>query len=351
MPACGTQAHVYFPNCLEQFGHGHPGIPALKALVSLKLKDQFKFLFPHPIVQEAVITDLLKAGRKHVKKEPPDEFMIVQRDHSFGITRFFAPCPKGSLLPGNGNEPAIGYGDLMGIPSKIFDGVSKSVEGLLDEGAPVNAIKAIPEGIPFCRHREGLYGSGDDKISIRMVFFEPKEILSAELVTQYVDGNEKLSLCNAKLLIRGNSTSGDYAVHVDMVIQFLVPGMEHLNDAGLGAKILSVGAKFQKGFRTAFMKESVKQGLVGVKQRIQLMRQGKDYVVVRCVNDLRTAFVNPQFLFHGLTVGTVAVATGIVVDLKVSAVITAGNIVTELPGLTVQDRKGSFPLDPGLKMI
>jgi len=81
------------------------------------------------------------------------------------------------------------------------------------------------------------------------------------------------------------------------------------------------------------------------------MGQGKDYMVVRCVNDLRTAFVNPQFLFHGLTVGTVAVATGIVVDLKVSAVITAGNIVTELPGLTVQDRKGSFPLDPGLKMI
>ena len=23
MPACGTQAHVHFPNCLEQFGHGH----------------------------------------------------------------------------------------------------------------------------------------------------------------------------------------------------------------------------------------------------------------------------------------------------------------------------------------
>jgi hypothetical protein len=351
MPAYGTPAYIHFPNCLEKFGHGHPGILSFEALVSLKLKDQVKFLFPHPVVQEAVITDLLKAGRKHVKKKPPDEFKVVQRNHSFGIPRLFTPGHEGSLLPGYGDNPTVGYGNLMGIPAKIFDGVSKSVEGLLDEGTPVNAIKAISESVPFRRHRKGLHDFGDDKLSFCMVFIKLKEVLSAELVTQDVDGNEKFSLCNAKLLIRGNSSAGDDAVHVDVVIQFLIPGMEHLNDTGLGTKIFFVRAQFQKGLGAALVKQSVKLGLVSVKQRIQLMRQSKDNVIVRCVDDLRTAFVNPQFLFHGLTVGTVAVATGIVVDLKVSAVITAGNVVTELSGLTVQDRKGSFPLDVGLKMV
>lgn len=46
------------------------------------------------------------------------------------------------------------------------------------------------------------------------------------------------------LMISGNLSSGNNAVHMNMVIDFLVPGVEHLDDPGCCSEMLFICRKF-----------------------------------------------------------------------------------------------------------
>ena len=68
------------------------------------------------------------------------------------------------------------------------------------------------------------------------------------------------------------------------------------------------------------MEEPIEQLLVAQEQRIQFMRKSEYHMEVGGIYDFRPAFVHPDLLIHGLTVGAVTVAAGIVVDLGMAAI-------------------------------
>ena len=78
------------------------------------------------------------------------------------------------------------------------------------------------------------------------------------------------------------------------------------------------------------MEESVKGFLVGKVERVQFMREGKDHMEVRCVNDLGPASVHPELLLDGLAVGAVAVVEGIIMGFQVAAVLAETPVVAQL---------------------
>ena len=65
---------------------------------------------------------------------------------------------------------------------------------------------------------------------------------------------------------------------------------------------------------------------------------------IRCINDFRLPFIDPNFLKDGLTVGTVAVPAGVVVDGDMSTVLAGGDGATHRGRFTVQDGTGSLEL-------
>ena len=69
-------------------------------------------------------------------------------------------------------------------------------------------------------------------------------------------------------MVYSEPAAGNDAVHMDMVKEFLVPGVENLDDAGGSAKIFLIGGKLQKGLGTASMEEAVKKLLITVKQGV-----------------------------------------------------------------------------------
>ena len=170
------------------------------------------------------------------------------------------------------------------------------------------------------------------------------EIFPFELIPEDSDRNEKFRGGFPDPMVRSKASSGDDAVHMDMVIQFLVPGVEHLDDARVRPKVFLVSRQFQKGLCTAFMEQPVKKLLVTVDQGIKFMRESKHHMEVRGINDLRPAIINPDFFEDSLTVGTVPVAAGIIVELDMSAFHALADIDTEPAGLTCQDGAGSFLL-------
>lgn len=76
------------------------------------------------------------------------------------------------------------------------------------------------------------------------------------------------------------------------------------------------------------------------------MRNRKHYVKIRRINDFRTPLVNPKFFQDCLTVGTVAVAAGIIVKFHVSTVRTLGDVVAKLPDLQFKIACAAFSCTP-----
>ena len=59
---------------------------------------------------------------------------------------------------------------------------------------------------------------------------------------------------------------------------------------------------------------------------IQFMWQSKDYMKVRRINHFSPAFIYPDLFVYSLTVGTIAVAAGIVVKFHMTTVRTFRDI-------------------------
>lgn len=99
------------------------------------------------------------------------------------------------------------------------------------------------------------------------------------------------------------------------------------------------------------MKKTIQELLVAVNEGIEFMGQGKDHMEVRCVNDFCPAFIHPNLLGNSLTVRTVTVTAGVVMEFHMSAVHTPDHIDSKFSGFTVQDGTGSFPADVRLERV
>ena len=98
------------------------------------------------------------------------------------------------------------------------------------------------------------------------------------------------------------------------------------------------------------MEKSIKEPLVAVDQRIQFMWKCKYHMKIWGIDYLGPAFIYPDLFVDGLTVWTVPVTAGIIVEFCMSAVRALRDIDAELAGLAVEDGPGSFKLGIGLEM-
>ncbi len=285
-----------------------------------------------------------------MQQETPDKLFVAESDLPFRITGFPAPCREDNLCFRDGKDPAVGDCDLVGIAPQIFDGVTKAVEGLLDVRAPVFSIKAVFELLPDAVLLQFPAGGRKNKFLLLMQSLQEGEIFSLKLIPEDSDRDEKLCGRLPDPAVRSKASPGDDTVHMDMIVQFLVPGVEHLDDPGLCPKVFFVGRQFQKSFGTAFMEQPVKKLLITVDQRAEFVWKCKHHMEVRGVNDFRPAFINPDLFQDSLTVGTVAVAAGIIVELHVSAFPALADIDAKPAGLAGEDRAGSFSLFIRLEM-
>ena len=170
------------------------------------------------------------------------------------------------------------------------------------------------------------------------------EIFPFKLLPEDSDRDKKLCGGFPDPAVRSEPSPGDDAVHMDMVIQFLVPGMEYLDDPGPRPKVFWVVGQFQKGFSAAFMEQPVEKLLITVDQRVEFVGERKHHMEVRGVNDFRPAFINPDFFQYSLADGAVPVPAGIIVEFYVSAFHARTDIDSEPAGLTSQNGAGSFLL-------
>ncbi len=239
----------------------------------LEGKYQFQVFAFSTVVQEPIITDFLETGGKHMHQITADEFRVIQSDGAPWIARLFSSGRKDSLLFINGKNSAVGNSNLMCISSQIFHGVAKTVEGLFYVWAPVFQVKAVTEFRPVIGVTQFFAGRRKTEFLGFIKFIESREIFPFKLVTEYPDRDKKAPGRFSYFMVLCQPATGDNTVHMHVVINLLVPGMEDLDDPGSCPEILLVRRQLKKCLGAAPVKESVKQFLVTVDQRIKLMRK------------------------------------------------------------------------------
>ena len=66
---------------------------------------------------------------------------------------------------------------------------------------------------------------------------------------QYFDGQEERGTgLDSAGVIRGQTSCGQYAMHVGMMLKFLIPGMQNAEETDLGTQMLGVAGHFEQGF-------------------------------------------------------------------------------------------------------
>lgn len=236
--------------------------------MSLELENQLQVCGLHPVIQEAIVADLLKTARQHMHQVTADKFRLRQSDGPFGVARFPAPGGEGNFRICYRKDSAVGDGDFMCVSPKILDGIAKTVKGFLYVRAPVHGIQAVLEILPFIGIAEGFAGRGKSKPFFPIQGIQHGKIFSPELIPQHRDGDEKVFLGCPDFPVRRQAPAGNNTMHMDMVIQFLVPGVKHLDNAGYRAKVSGIGRKFQERLGTAFVEKAVKAALVAGQKRV-----------------------------------------------------------------------------------
>ena len=209
--------------------------------MSLQSKNEFQIFSLHPVVQETIITDLLKTGRKDMHQVSPNEFCMLQSDLASGSAGLFSPGRECDLLFRDGKDTAVGNGDLMGVSSKVFDGISKTMKGFFDVRTPILFIKFIFPVLPFMGILQSFTGGGAAQLIILEERIEQGKVFSLELIPEDIYGYKKFTGRLSELMSFGQATARNDTVHMYMIIQFLIPRMEYLDDAGCCTEILLIG--------------------------------------------------------------------------------------------------------------
>src|SRR6267378_7997391 len=78
---------------------------------------------------------------------------------------------------------------------------------------------------------------------------ESGDKLAAEDTSEHFDGKEEGSARGDPAGVVRSETAGDeHAVDMGMKLQSLIPGMEHAEEADLGAKVARIAGDLQQGF-------------------------------------------------------------------------------------------------------
>jgi hypothetical protein len=174
---------------------------------------------------------------------------------------------------------------------------------------------------------------------------EPFEEEAAEQAGEHAHGQEEAGLAgDPARTVRRQAAAGNDDVDVRMMAERRAPGMQYGGQADARAQMLRVGGNRGQRLRCGPEQEVVDGRLVVERDGADRSRQGEDDVIVGDRQELGLAVFEPSPRGGRLALWAVAVATGIVGDALVRAVLAALDVAAERGCATGLDRRHDLQL-------
>src|ERR1019366_1454272 len=136
---------------------------------------------------------------------------------------------------------------------------------------------------------------------------ESGDKLAAEDTTEHFDGKEEGSARGDPAgVARSETAGGQHAVDMGMMLQSLIPGMEHAEEANLRAEVTRIAGDLQQSCSAGVKQQVVDQPFILQCERSEFPWQGEDDVHVAGGQQLTLPRLEPAQAGVALTLGAVA---------------------------------------------
>ena len=111
--------------------------------------------------------------------------------------------------------------------------------------------------------------------------------------------------------VTGGETAGrNHAMDMGMMLEFLIPGMEHAEEADFGAETAGITRHFEQRLSTGLEQQTVDHLLVLQSQRGKPTRKSEHDMDVASGQEFLATRLQPTVTGVGLTLGTVSISAG-----------------------------------------
>ncbi len=182
-----------------------------------------------------------------MEQEAAEELVCRQAHDALPVAMRGVSPAEADLAVSEGDQPAVGDADAMGIRAKIAQSVFWSAEGPFGVDDPVVAEQDSEPGGEAAWFRERCEMAVELEPAFAERGPETCEELAPEDASEHLHRQEEgAPRTDPAGVIRCKPTGGDDAVDVRMVLQTLVPGVEHAEEADLRAQVARVACDLEQ---------------------------------------------------------------------------------------------------------
>ncbi len=289
--------------------------------------------------EEAEVADADEATGQQVQQEAAQELIDGQAHDSLLVAVGGVPPAEDDLAVRQSDKPAVGDANAVGVGAEIAQGVFRSSEGRLGVDDPVVAEEASEPGSEAARLGERCEMAVELELAFAERGLETGNDLAAEDTAEHLDGQEESSARGGPArMVRRESACGDDAVDMRMMLESLVPGMEHAEEADLCAEVPWIASDLQQRGRTGAEEQAVDQPLVLKREQSQFTREREHGVDVARGQQLPFALLEPAQAGVALASWAVPVAARVIGDSGVPAVRAPIAMTAQCGGTAARDR-------------
>jgi hypothetical protein len=156
----------------------------------------------------------------------------------------------------------------VGVAAEITENVFGTTEGRLAVDDPVLTEEGAEERSEHFRFCQKLEIPVEAQLAVVEGPFESGNKLTSENAAQHLDGEEEaIARGDPALVVGGKAAGRNYIMDMGMMLQFLIPTMEHAEEADFGTEMAGVAGDFEQRFSTDPEQEIVDDLLVLQGQR------------------------------------------------------------------------------------
>ena len=255
-----------------------------------------------------------------MEQEAAQELVGRQTHDALAVAVRGVSPAEADLAIGEGDQPAVRDADAMSVGPEIAQRMFRAAEGTLGVDDPVVTEQNSKPGGEAAWLGEECEMAMELELAFAARGLQSCDELASEDASKHLDRQEEAAArADPAGVIRCKPSGGDDAVNVRMMLQALVPGMEHAEEGDLRAQVSRVERNLQQRGGTGTEQQAVDQPLVLQGKRCQFTWHGEDRMDVAGRQQLTLPLLEPADASVALALRAVPVAARVVGDGCMSA--------------------------------
>ena len=198
-----------------------------------------------------------------MKQKAAEELVQRESHDALAVAMGGVSPAEADVAVSKSNQPAIRDGDTMGVGTEITEDVFGAAERRLGVDDPVVAEQRTePGGKSLRRGQRCKLAMKLERAFAKSPVERRHELTAKDSAEDFLREEEAVVRGDPAGVIGSEAASGYDAVDMGMMLQSLVPGVEHAEEADLGAEVTRVAGDLEQGFATGAKQKVVEQAFV-----------------------------------------------------------------------------------------